>query len=903
MLSNPSSTTLTFLFTDIEGSSKLWEQNPQAMQPALAQHDAILRAAVENNRGRIVKTTGDGVHAGFENAQDALAAGLLAQRQLQAPCGGLLFKVRMSLHSGEAEQRAGDYYGTALNRAARLMSAAFGGQILISNAAAELTRDQLPAGAGLRDLGEHRLKDLTRPERVFQLLHPDLPDTFPPLPSIDSFPNNLPVQLTSFVGREKEMAEIRGLLAAARLVTLTGSGGTGKTRLALEVGAQELSAFTHGVWLAELAPLADPAQIIPAVAHMFGLQELPFTSLTAQLNDYLRDKQLLLLLDNCEHLIDACARLSDDWLRQCPRLKILASSREALGIAGEMAYRIPSLATAESTWLFEERARAANSRFALTDANQPAVAMICARLDGIPLAIELAAARAGLLTPEQIAARLDDRFRLLVGGSRTALPRQQTLRALIDWSYDLLTEGEKYLLRCASIFMGGATLDALEAVTGSVDVLDHLQQLVNKSLVMSEVSGSEMRYLLLETIRQYAREKLLDAGQATEIRERHFAYFDQFSEGVWAAFRTGEQAAWRDRVDSELENLRSAINWGLDSQDIDRVLHLAASFCVGSGWIGNEAEGAAICDLAIQRAKAAPPGEGDAHHRQRLLARALFAQSIIDLGLGNTQRAVRNLQEAIDISRSAGDTLLLGYCLEMYYTAGQFVNAPGTTQAAQEGYRLFTEVVEDRWGAGMAYLNMARIADHDHDLQAKDRYLHHLKQIIQDLPPSFQSGMFFMAMGMDESFHGNYAPAKQYFEYGLDVFERIRNLSFQRVMLSELGHIARHTGDLAQARKLYRDTIQGFQDLGNRPAISHQLECFGFLAHADENPHTAVKLFAAGQALRELIESHRTEPEEKETAQVLAQLRSLLGEQEFDRLWTEGYGLAMDQAIELALSA
>ncbi len=300
---------------------------------------------------------------------------------------------------------------------------------------------------------------------MWQLVAPDLATEFPPLKSLTTVPNNLPLQLTSFVGREKEIAEITGLLNSTRLVTLTGSGGTGKTRLAQEVGAEVLSAFTNGVWLIELAPLSDPAQIIPTLAQVFGLQELPFNPLANLVKDYLRDKKILLLLDNCEHLIEACARLADDLLHQCAGLKILASSREALGIAGEVAYRIPSLADSESTQLFVDRARAANSKFNLTDSNASAIAQICHRLDGIPLAIELAAARARLLSAEQIAARLDDRFRLLVGGSRTALPRQQTLRALIDWSYDLLSDEEKRLLQFSSVFVGGWTLDALEAVS------------------------------------------------------------------------------------------------------------------------------------------------------------------------------------------------------------------------------------------------------------------------------------------------------------------------------------------------------------------------------------------------------------------------------------------------------
>ncbi|HMX21252.1 MAG TPA: adenylate/guanylate cyclase domain-containing protein, partial [Anaerolineales bacterium] len=472
--------TVTFLFTDIEGSTKLWEQHPEAMKTALAKHDSILKDAIESNRGHVIKTTGDGFHAVFATAMDGINASVTAQRELHSSFflhpSSLSLKVRMGIHTGEAELRNNDYYGGTLNRAARLMSVANGGQVLLSNTTADLVREQLPAEITLRDLSEHRLKDLTRPERIFQIVHPELPSEFPPIKTLDAFPNNLPAQLTSFIGREKEINEIINALNTSRLVTLTGSGGTGKTRLSVEVGSQLLTNFQHGVWLVELAPLSNEAQIIPALAQAFGLQELPFNPLAKLVDDYLRDKKLLLILDNCEHLIDACARLADHLLHLSAGVKILASSREALGIAGEVAYRTPSLADSESTSLFLDRARAANSKFSLTESNASAIAQICHRLDGIPLAIELAAARTKILSAEQIATRLDDMFRLLVGGSRTALPRQQTLRALIDWSYDLLSDEEKRLLQFASVFVGGWTLDALEFVANEPNTLELLEQ-------------------------------------------------------------------------------------------------------------------------------------------------------------------------------------------------------------------------------------------------------------------------------------------------------------------------------------------------------------------------------------------------------------------------------------------
>src|SRR5512139_2278734 len=585
--------TVTFLFTDIEDSTHLWQEQPEAMAQAHALHDQILHEAIEANHGYVFQIVGDSFSVAFHNAIDGLKAALSAQRGLETRQyeSALKIRARMGLHTGAAEiQTNGKYDGyVTVASCQRVMSVAHGGQVLLSHTTADLFND-LPEGVSLRDLGEHQLKSLRSSLRLYQLIAPGLPQDFPPIQSLNRFPNNLPTQLTSFIGREKEIAEIKSALETARLVTLTGSGGTGKTRLSQEVGAQLLTSFQHGVWLIELAPLGDEAQIIPALAQVFGLQELPFNPLAKLVEDFLRDKTLLLILDNCEHLIAACARLANHLLHLGAGLKILASSREALGIAGEIAYRTPSLGDSESINLFVDRARAANSNFKQTDANRSAVAQICHRLDGIPLAIELAAARTKILSAEQIATRLDDMFRLLVGGSRTALPRQQTLRALIDWSYDLLSDEEKRLLQFASVFIGGWTLDALEAVSYDPHAIEHLEGLVNKSLVVTEERESEMRYFMLETIRQYAREKLFDAKQSSAARDRHFAYFGELSEKMWDAFRSPDMLAWRDRVSDELENLRAALDWGLEHHP-EAALHLAANLCVASSWTGNAADG------------------------------------------------------------------------------------------------------------------------------------------------------------------------------------------------------------------------------------------------------------------------------------------------------------------------
>jgi predicted ATPase/class 3 adenylate cyclase len=897
--------TATFLFTDIEGSTQLWEKHPNEMKSALARHDSILRQAVESNHGFVIKTTGDGFHAVFEKAIDAVQAAIQAQLELHAilrlPSENIRIKARMGIHTGEAEMRDGDYYGQSLNRAARLMSVAHGEQTLLSAVTGELAREHLPENISLLDLGEHHLKDLVRPEHIFQLKVPGLPGEFPALKTLNGIPNNLPLQLTSFIGREKEIQEVRKLIATSRMVTLTGSGGTGKTRLSIEVGIRELASFPHGVWLVELAPLSDPAQIVPTLAQVFNLKELPATPLANLVQDYLRDKKLLLLLDNCEHLIEACARLADNLLRQCAGMKILASSRESLGIAGEAAYHTPSLARSESTQLFMDRARAANSSFHLTEENESAVTQVCSRLDGIPLAIELAAARTRLLSVDQIAARLDNLFRLLVGGSRTALPRQQTLRALIDWSYDLLSQEEKALFRTTSVFVGGWTLDALEALAEDPHVLENLEQLVNKSLVVTEERGNEMRYFLLETIRQYAREKLFDAKQVPAARDRHFHYFDALSETMWNVFRSSDMIGWRHRADDEAENFRAAIEWGLDRYPED-TLHLAGYYCVISSWVNKQAEGVTLVQAALENVKALPSVEGEAgRHRKQLIAQASFLLGMVSMGQGNMQRVVQALQEAIVLSRETGDKLFLGYSLEMYFIATNFIHAPGGQEAALEGFRIFTEEIHDSWGLNMSYQNMVRLAIQKGDQDEKKMYINKMKEQLREVPLSFQAGMFFLGMGMAESVQGNYEDARQFFEDGHRIFERIENKNFQNAMESELAHIARHTGDRKQAREMYQKTLVSWQDFGNRAAISHQLECFGFLAVEEEEPQRAARLFAAAEALRERIDSLMTDHERIEYEQALLRLRSMLSPEEFDSLWAEGRALAMEQAIQLAL--
>src|SRR5215212_6460390 len=526
--------TVTFLFTDIQGSTRLAQEHPADMPGLLARHNAILNGSIETFHGFVFRTVGDSFSAAFDTAGAALSAALEAQRRLQheswspAPV-----RVRMGIHTGSAAavqakddpQGQGAWYEgyATLALTQRIMSVGHGGQILLSQTTHDLVKDRLPDGTELRDMGERRLKDIVHVEHIYQVVAADLLSEFPPLTTLETIQHNLPAQLTSFIGREQEIAEARAVLASTRILTFIGPGGTGKTRLSLQVAAEQISEFKDGVWLIELAQLADPNYVLSTVASTFHLRELQGVPLLDTVTDYLRGKELLLVLDNCEHLIETCARLSEHFLQACPKMKIIASSREALGIPGETVYRVPSLSLPqgpegvhdagdltqdlmhyEATRLFSERASKANPQFALTKDNAPYVTQVCRQLDGIPLAIELAAARVKLFTPRQIAERLHDRFKLLTGGSRTALPRQQTLRALIDWSYLTLNETEQDVLRRLAVFSGGWTFDAAESVAGEMQAMEGLSGLINKSLVNVEEQEGESRYSYLETIRQYA---------------------------------------------------------------------------------------------------------------------------------------------------------------------------------------------------------------------------------------------------------------------------------------------------------------------------------------------------------------------------------------------------------------
>jgi predicted ATPase/class 3 adenylate cyclase len=708
-----SSRTLIFLFTDLEGSTRLWEQFPHAMKASLERHDALLRTAVESSNGQVVKTTGDGLMAVFASALDGIRACLKAQHSLlDEPWGetGPLH-VRMGLHVGEVQPRGGDFYGPAINRTARIMSAAHGGQVLLSEAVASLVVDLLPEGMTLRDLGDHRLKDLARPEHVFQLLYPGLLADFPPLASLDRRPNNLPAQPTALVGREAELAEILKRLSSdgVRLLTLTGPGGIGKTRMALQAAAEMIDQFTDGVYFVDLAPILNPESVPITIADTLGIRGTSDRPLFDELKGQLRARKMLLVLDNFEQVTQAASHVVA-LLQDCPQLKLLVTSREALHVRGEYVFPVPPLSLPkvdvklasieqltqyEAVRLFIERVQAVKPDFQVTNENAPAVAEICVRLDGLPLAIELAAARIRLFPPQALLERLGSRLSMLRGGARDLPIRQQTLRGAVDWSYDLLEPGEQRLFELLSVFVGGVPLEAVEAVAGGigrldqmgVDILDGLASLVEKSLIRQvDQAAGVPRLLMLETIREYAAERLeADPEFSAAVHRGHATYFADFTQHQWERLTGRGQAAALEELGSEIENVRTAWRYWVGERDLERLNKF-----VDSLWLLNDVRGwyYATIDhttemLEVLSSTPSTPGRVEQEIiLQTSLARALLAVK------GYTIEVEQAYTRALELSQTVGEfpqifPVLRGLA-SLYVYLGEF------EKAAQMGEKILS---------------------------------------------------------------------------------------------------------------------------------------------------------------------------------------------------------------------
>jgi predicted ATPase/class 3 adenylate cyclase/DNA-binding CsgD family transcriptional regulator len=654
--------TVTLLLADIEGSTRLWEAQPDEMTAALALLDRALADMVAARGGvrPVEQGEGDSFVIAFARASDAVACALDLQRAPLAP-----IRLRIGVHTGEVQLRdEGNYVGPTINRTARLRDLAHGGQTVLSGATEAMVVEGLPADAWLMDLGTHQLRDLSRPERVVQLCHPDVRNEFPPLRTAKSLaPHNLPAQLTSFVGRGPQVEEVRQILGDNRLVTLTGAGGVGKTRLAVRVAGRLGDYQGDDVWFVDFAPIADPDIVAIAAARALGLPDQPGRSTVDTLLGFIGGRHMLVVLDNCEHLLDATASLVIALLGACPALTLLVTSREPIGVAGEVTWQVPSLSLAdEAIELFVDRARLVRPDFHITDETSAAVAEICRRLDGMPLAIELAAARVRALSVEEIRDSLHDRFRLLTGGARKAVRRQQTLRASVDWSYALLTEPERVLFRRLAVFTGGCDLAAARAVAGDRDVeryqvLDQLTLLVDKSLVVAGDVDGRTRYRLLETVRQYALEKLSESGEADDVRTRHRDYYESIADQLDRPAGAGRQQRI-EQAQTEIDNLRAAFAWSHENADFARALALASS--LQPLWLGRSGrilEGLAWFDTVLFEHSSHQSGVAPAVRARALADRALLHAS--GIGTDSTDQA----EQALALAREVGEPAPLARAL------------------------------------------------------------------------------------------------------------------------------------------------------------------------------------------------------------------------------------------------
>src|SRR5690242_2865072 len=865
--------TVTFLFTDIEGSTRLWQQHPEPMKQALLRHHALLQQSIESSNGYVFQIVGDAFCAAFHTAAEGVAAALAAQRALAAEPWGETgpIRVRMALHTGTAdlhagEHKAGEYMsGLTLSHTARLLSVAHGGQILVSNATQELVRNDLPSLVELRNLGLHRLRDLTRAEHIYQVVAPRLPDRFPALRSLEVVPNNLPRQLTTFIGREREIAEAKRLLAETHLLTITGPGGSGKTRLSLEIGARLLSEYPDGVWLVEFAHLADPARVPQVLATALSVREEADRPLLVTLVDHLRPKRVLLLLDNCEHLIDACAGLADTLLRGCPEVKILPSSREALGLTGEVVFRVPPLslpdsrlvpalerlAEYEAVRLFVDRAIAVKPDFTLTDDTAAAVVQICRRLDGIPLAIELAAARVRTLSVQQITAHLDERFRLLTGGSRTALPRHQTLRGLIDWSYGLLSEAERELFRRVSVFVGGWTLEASVAVCAGVDVdrydiVELLGRLVDKSLCLIDGEGSDPRYRLLETIRQYGFEKLAETSEGQVVRARHREFYLGFAEDAEPRLQGPEQVVWLQRLEGDHDNLRAALRWSLDCDETEAALRLGSALSLFWDTHGYVREGREWLDELLAHARERPTSTVTT---RRALGKVLDAASRTRARWSEFPQATEFLTQGLAVWRELGDKRGIAEALNnLAVGATQSGDRVRARVLVAESLALFREL-SDKRGTAHALNNLAEIVRGDGDLPGARALFEESVPLFEAIEERRGLSHALDNLGGILTAQGDYGPAEALYSRSRRLAEELGDNHAVATALRSLGGVAHHRGDHERARSFYEDSVARFREMGDGFCLAKSLIGYALTSHEMGDHEQARVLGDQGLAL------------------------------------------------------
>ena len=863
------------MFTDIVGSTRLWEDLPHEMESTLARHDALLRTCIEQHGGEVVKSTGDGYMAIFRDAWQGVSAALAAQRALanerwDGKIGRL--QVRMGLNTGTAEKRAGDYYGPAVNRAARLVSVANGGQILISETIHKLLRNALSADLVFKDLGYHRLRDLSQVEPVFQLVAADLPSIFPALRTPDSATTSLPVQLTPFIGRTHEIAAASTLVSRpdVSLVTLTGPGGTGKTRLSLQVAEALAGHFAAGVTFVALASTKDPALVPDAVARELEIIEQPEQSLVDSLCRYYASKEALLILDNFEHVM-AARPFVTELLAQAPRLKIIVTSREILHLNGEHEHPVPPLllpdpaqtattillSTNESVALFVQRAQAASANFTLHEDNARAVAAICVRLDGLPLAIELAAARVRLFSPQQILDRLDNRLRFLTGGARDLPSRQRTLRGAIDWSYNLLDEDERRLFARMVVFTGGRSLEALEAVCApglDMDVLDGVSSLLDKSLlVRGEGLAGESRFYMLETIREYATERLANSGEAQQVQTRHLAYFLAQGEEMETRYRQHGQLLLLEQTAAELGNLRAAFNYAVANGRIGEAARLIASIDYYLRYRDRLVEGQRWFQQVL--------------HLQDQIPRPVLARFLLGAGRlawvnGMLEQSHKFFLRGLKVAQAAGNRRVAAWLLvELSVCAFGIDGRDLSLQRCEQGLAVFREL-DDRPGIATAYNNLGEVA----------------------------------------RLSGDYEQAREMYEACLVICRETGEITRQIMQSHNLAYIAYRQGDYTRARDLNISCLEQMVEIGwKHGSVDTLWNLAGPLTWLGQEEKAARLLGASTALLVEMgVVPHPSDIHE--LALYTADVRARLDETAFEALTAEGKAMTLQQAVDYALT-
>jgi predicted ATPase/class 3 adenylate cyclase len=957
--------TVTFLFTDVEGSTRRWEQDSVATRAAIERHFTLLDEAIRAHNGVRFKTVGDAVQAAFPTALDAVLAAVTAQRALIAEDWGTLgpVRVRMALHTGAATPHDGDYLSSALNRLARLLAAGAGGQILLTEATRQLVRDlssvELPLQ--LIDLGEHRLRDLNEVEHVFQLVAPGLPTDFPPLKSLDRQIHNLPPQLTPFIGREALTAEIRERLdrPAVRLLTLTGPGGTGKTRLALHVAADLVEEYADGVWLVPLAPVASAAMVASTIASTLGVRESAAEPIESSLRAYLGPRRLLLVLDNFEHVVDA-SPLVADLLSHCPDIQVLVTSRAPLHISGEYELPVPPLElpssgrplrlddalASEAVRLFVDRARAVQNHFELTEDNAETIVAIGRRLDGLPLAIELAASRVRLLPPKAILARLDSRLTLLTGGGRDLPERQQTLRGAITWSHDLLDPAQQTLFRRLAVFAGGWTLDAAESVTDfgndlPLPVFDGLVALHDTSLIrlqepVDSDAGVDPRFAMLQTIQEFAAEQLVNSGELAQAKEAHASWFLDLALTAEPHLPGPSAVSWLDRLESEHDNLRGALDWLRSQGDGDRALTMAAALWRFWWLRGHVAEGRDQLEMALDVAgsvaaaarAAALDGAGvlaetqgdydraEALHLESLtlsrdrgdktgIARALGNLGVVAFDRGDDDRAMALLEESLALAREIGDQLLVATALN---DLGIVARVRGDLDRAEPLHQE-SLALRRRAGSGSEIArslnNLGGVAIDRGDFdRACDLFTESLS-LYRDAGDRWGAAGALIGLAVATHLQGDAPRAAALLEESRLLFREVGDRRNEALATLDLADALRDSGDLSQAAAVYREALSEFRAADDRQRVAQVFLGLGGVISRLGQFETAAKLLGAASVLKpdEKPSSGETSLETASLEDDLGAIRRALGDEAFDTAWGAGRALSLEAAVHVALTS